>query len=204
MKTTIDAVNEFKGDIRNAPYCSKESKLILVSNGTDSIWYKGELVVDDANYTPSVFSLVCTIEEFNKCVSDCSSAIIQKPIYTQAMKEAGELPSVGMECLVKLKYQDNSMWLSCFIIGLNKEKDFLVFDHKIRGIEQHNTINGAYEFQPLTPPIELIDGKAYQFSVTEESNKFNAVYCSERKQMCTTHSYFDIIHCENIQLLEVK
>lgn len=86
-----------------------------------------------------------------------------KPVYTQAMSDAGELPSVGMECLVKHKHQDNTMWAKCFIVGLNKDGDYLVFDHEIRGLEQHHIKNGTYDFTSMPTPIELIDGKAYQF-----------------------------------------
>lgn len=88
-----------------------------------------------------------------------------RPVYTQAMCDAGELPSVGMEYL-----DDDGQISKCLVnygditIGLNVEhvdtKDYLPISQTSRG-----------NCKPLTPPIELIDGKAYQF----DSGKYTFV-----------------------------
>ncbi len=98
------------------------------------------------------------------------------PVYTQEMHEAGELPSVGMECLTKYKHQDDTMWLSCFIVGLNKDGDYLVFEHTIRGLDQHHIKDGVYDFKPLTTPVKLIDGKAYLVTHKGNGHEYEVLY----------------------------
>ena len=85
------------------------------------------------------------------------------PTFTQAMADAGELPSVGMECLAKRTFESDDLWRPCFIIGKDRAGSYLVFECGDI-LEQTHIDNGVYSFKPLTPPIELIDGKAYQFT----------------------------------------
>ena len=107
-KTVMDAVNEL-----NAEWVYKDSisayfrPAIPCDSG---YWYYGES-------KPFNDEHVCTLEEFSECVSECSFNFgkcshaefnawleatkqhyseAEKPIYTQAMFDNGELPSVGM------------------------------------------------------------------------------------------------------------
>ena len=123
--------------------------------------------------------------------------LIPKPelTYTQAMCDAGELPSVGMECNFKKRGAVEKGTVTAIT------KRFIIFtdtfgDEHVRKIDECT-------IEPLTPPIELIDGKAYQFDIIEGVDDWAGIYCTQRNQMCTSHSYFDIKHCTNIQLLEV-
>ena len=125
-----------------------------------------------------------------------------KPVYTQAMCDAGELPSVGVECLVKKHFQDEEMYLKCFIVGLNKKGDYLVFDHQIRGLEQGHIANGVYNFKPITPPIKLIDGEAYQFDC--KWGECLGYYEKELKLFNCAGSFVKSADCTNIKLLTVK
>ncbi len=109
-------------------------------------------------------------------LSDNFTLFTSKPVYTQEMHEAGELPSVGMECLTKYKHQDDTMWLSCFIVGLNKDGDYLVFEHTIRGLDQHHIKDGVYDFKPLTPPVKLVDGKAYLVTHKGNGHEYEVLY----------------------------
>ncbi len=86
MKTVIDAVNRFKGDFPSP-------------KNTSCGWYINQ-IGDLGFYNCHVSSH----EEFNQCVEDCSNNFGKKakPLYTKQMQEAGELPSVGMECMIEL------------------------------------------------------------------------------------------------------
>jgi len=68
---------------------------------------------------------VCTIDEFNQCVEDCSGNFskgnIAKPVYTQAMQEVGILPSVGMEC-----YIDGTLVIYVVVLTGDSEGDFIL------------------------------------------------------------------------------
>jgi len=80
-----------------------------------------------------------------------------KPVFTQAMKEAGELPSVGMEC-----YIDGTLVIYTIVLVGDSEGDFILTPKE--GDKYWQRSNVKY-LKPLIPPIELIDGKAYQFDV---------------------------------------
>ena len=60
------------------------------------------------------------------------------------------------------------------------------------------------DFKPITPPIELIDGKAYQFNFVADDVMFG-IYNSHRNILSVEQgTYFDIARVTNIKLLEVK
>lgn len=157
MKTVIDAVNEFKGVAKHHDQHNP--------NWFNFVGYqlKGGFYLLEKK---SKF-VVCTREEFNQCVVEMSKAEWIKPkepIYTQEMSDDGVLPGVGMECLIKLHHHDNSHFQKGYINGYSQDKKWIILTDYLGNIESHNISNGTYEFKPLTPPIELIDGKAYQFT----------------------------------------
>ena len=111
MKTIMDAVNEL-----NAEWVYKDSisayfrPAIPCDSG---YWYYGES-------KPFNDEHVCTLEEFSECVSECSFNFgkcshaefnawleatkqhyseAEKPVFTQAMCDAGELPQVGSDVI---------------------------------------------------------------------------------------------------------
>ncbi len=59
------------------------------------------------------------------------------------------------------------------------------------------------EFSSVTPPIELINGKAYQFDYGN-TPKLIGVYANESREFRTVAGYYESLSCNNIQLLEVK
>ena len=99
MKTITDAVNEFKGELKGGV-----SHVIRNNVGTIAYWY------DDVPITllGRCWHILCTDVEFNahaKELTGCPIKLKQwqdskmnKLVYTKAMQDAGELPSVGMEC----------------------------------------------------------------------------------------------------------
>jgi hypothetical protein len=79
----------------------------------------------------------------------------QPTTYTQEMSDNGVLPSLGMKCrvvtsTVTIGYVGNN-----FLV--------LVFPDGSDGTITHK--EALEDLKPLTPPITLIDGKAYQFYI---------------------------------------
>ena len=122
------------------------------------------------------------------------------PTFTQEMADAGTLPSVGMECLCSF---EDGEW----------EKVLIDFISEILAVvtdkysAQYSLPIKEVVFKPLTPPIELIDGKAYQFELSfgdiwigyygEKRNSFFSDILLSNK-LCGKNE------ASNIQLLEVK
>jgi hypothetical protein len=132
-----------------------------------------------------------------------------KPAYTQALCDAGELPSVGMECLI-----DDCKGNNFFKRFDGKVLTIVSHDKNYQNLDvavfKYDDGNGefdyhallAHKFKPLTPPIELIGGKAYQFEL------MGVEQCGIYRYL--NDSFYDAMgdymsrDCTNIKLLEVK
>lgn len=134
-----------------------------------------------------------------------------KPVYTQAMCDVGEIPSVG----AVVEFSDNTDFdfkfdwedgdeLECVFHSTDDQgKPIGVYRHK-RGV----TVSIVIELiRPLTPPIQLIDGEAYQFDFIgcaflgfyhEEGDKFTASKSGLNSVICRWDE------CTNIKLLTVE
>lgn len=89
--------------------------------------------------------------KYSKSISEAEGCIAKpkpQPVYTQAMCDAGELPQVGMECMVKRFHEQDNLFQPCFIVGKNKQGDYLVFERGGK-LDQHNIANGVWEFKPI-------------------------------------------------------
>lgn len=198
MKTVIDVVNEFKGEW---PYRNSHS---IVEKLVDSqLFKKGEL----SNYEGSMRELtgnwlyVCSKEEFNRCVREMSEPKWINPIFTQAMADNNELPSVGMEFMW-------SQWASeelvkAKMIAKNDDECWIEYN------ENSTIVGNITGCKPIPEPIELIDGKAYQLDYDTGSTGMNDAVMRYRKS--GDYFYFDNHifkreYCKNIVLLtpEVK
>jgi len=131
-----------------------------------------------------------------------------KPVYTQAMCNKGVLPLVGMECFVSSDYKFN---------GPINANDFVTV-YATENLPNENTVligkvdaSGVYAcschvkyLKPLTPPIELIDGKAYQFEY--EGQTRYAPYRESINFFSDVDMHINPDSCTNIILLtpEVK
>ena len=130
-----------------------------------------------------------------------------KPVFTQEMCDNGDLPSVGMECLIKMHHKDDSYFQKGYINGYSQDKKWIIFTDYLGNIESHNISNGTYEFKPLTPPIELIDGKAYQFDIREQYGKakgLHGIYSEKLRVFQSSGNGFHAETVDNIQPLTVK
>ena len=155
MKTILDAVNEFKGEW---PYSRNINRMIYCHTSYGRDFDLGDLssyCTDDwSGLNKLNWREFCTIEEFNEQVKECSNnfglpSVTAKPIYTQEMCDNGELPSVGMECLIKKSHQSDTEFNEGFIIGFSKDREWLVFSDYLDNLEQHNINNGIYRFKPI-------------------------------------------------------
>ena len=249
MKTIIDAVNEFKGNIKNAPSCNRPKVYIYESVVNNSLWRKGYLVADDDNYSDEEFRILCHVTEFNKCVIECETNFGQcdqsysdyildfnsgdkvscyvchisafpsqqycgscghellseliplqdKPTFTQEMTDNGELPSVGMECLIRNSCDAHPQWQQ----GVIDYVGVLCVYHYVGKNERCDDANNLH-FKPLTPPVTLVDGTAYQFE-SRTNKTYCGIYNADRDILSIQQGhYFDAITVSNIQLLTVE
>ena len=125
-----------------------------------------------------------------------------KEVYTQAMCDNGELPSVGMECLVKLHHKNNSYFQKGYVNGYSQDKKWLIFTDFLGNIQSHNINNGIYEFKPLAPPIQPEDGKAYQFDLSGTTKQ--GCYSHEHRGIYCLMSFYGLEMCTNIKPLTVE
>ena len=121
------------------------------------------------------------------------------PVYTQEMADNGELPMVGMSCLYAVDGSINRTFTECDILFAGEYKIVLstasVFE-KVVDVT-------LARFKPITPPIELIDGKAYQFDYRSLTG-VNGVYSSVDDSFYNSIGAPKSSKCTNIKLLEVK
>ena len=215
MKTVIDEVNEFKGEIDTgcvAFVCNQ-------SSGSINGWY-GDTFVDlsTPQWTPP-----CLVNEFNDLVSqmetnfgECNQSysdykfdyhLSPEPAltYTQAMADNGVLPSVGMDCMVFVDENEKEVkeWFKGVVCGEYEGSPVIKLDDLTDGTEGYFDVFSRVDIKPLTPPIELIDGKAYQFE--SESVGDCGIYSDEDGLFHGTgNEKVRVKDCANIQLLTVE
>ncbi len=81
-----------------------------------------------------------------------------KPVFTQAMCDAGELPPAGSECEFKMHHHGDTQWLYCYVIGETKDGEWIVIHCGNDSLHFANKKNGNIEFKPIkTDEEKLID-----------------------------------------------
>jgi hypothetical protein len=193
MKTVMDAVNEFKGE-----WHGNEDKVYICDAGviTDYDQFNDLVSQMETNFGKCPDYVIYDYKSNKK---ELLTPRPQKPVYTQAMADNGELPSVGMECDfiatffthepsntgtgTPIAYHENKVWFSTgskeFVINLN-----------------------VITFKPLTPPIKLEDGKAYQFAHKAGLDGLHGVYYDNKFYI--GGDYVESDNCTNIQPLTVE
>ena len=212
MKTVIDkimnAVSKLKGDLDNVATPTHTDKYLYWCNES---YFECLSFSDDISW-----ELICTTEEFLATVAECKTnfgkceqsygeykseweyvqefKLKSKAVFTQEMADNGVLPSVGMECqtstgVVTIAYKGNKL-----LIAIDDE-----------GTEFQLSNKGAlHALKPLTPPITLIDGKAYQFDYNEKKS-IHCIYVeSGNIFLSSMGSYCPDGDCTNIQPLTVE
>jgi hypothetical protein len=141
---------------------------------------------------------ISTVEEFNNFKGDDV-----KTVYTQEMAYNGVLPSVGMELLF---FKDSKMTKNKWTRGTFAGKAyspggcavFLFTDHETKST---HIVDLDIQFKPLTPPVELIEGKAYQFDI---GKKTRLGFFKGSGFLGGIRSYWALSACTNIKPLTVK
>ena len=211
MKTVIDAVNEFEGDY-NCKDVSDTCDQIIVAMKNFHGYSVGDIEVGSGNRYDEKGSwrAICTFNEFLATVAECETNFGKcnqsysdykfdyhlppesTPTYTQEMADNGVLPSVGMECqtstgVVTIAYKGNKL-----LIAIDDE-----------GTEFQLSNKGAlHALKPLTLPIALIDGKAYQFYY--DGDTFQGIYSAQGDDFHSDKFVSSVNICTNIQLLTVE
>lgn len=218
MKTTYDAVNEFKGEW---PYGVFNTIVFGKHRQGWSDFYKdNSTTLANCNWYA-----ICTDDEFNDLVSQMETnfgecydtnvskykiaykeLLTKKPqptlTYTQAMADNGELPSVGMECVgTSSRGPVMTSWEKGSIIFTSPTYTIFKTSNGIEFCCNH-LVGQDFKYKPLTPPIELIDGKAYQF--THQSCRGLGFYNERLDEFSSLNHKIDIRNCTNIQPLTVE
>jgi len=192
MKTTYDAVNEFNGQW----YGSKD-KVYICDTG----------VITDYDQFNDLASQMET--NFGKCKQSYSDYKFDYhlspepiPAYTQAMADNGELPSVGMEIIARYMHDSKTVTHKGIVLFISDCRVIMGND-----TGDHHFLLGDYRCEPLTPPIELIDGKAYQFELCFGDYRVG-YYCSVRNSffdgLLKSHKICGKAEATNIQPLTVE
>ena len=135
---------------------------------------------------------------FGKMDAGCSVSSQDKPAYTQAMMIDGVLPNIGMPCRI------------CIFTNDNGESGHIEFSNDIGHLFMYDDNNlcdfylreDVNHFKPLTPAIELIDGKAYQFDI-EFVGTVCGVYYKGNNELNGSEDNYEPEFCANIKLLTV-
>ena len=195
--TVVDAVNEFEA------LWPAYRKMINFRNG---IWRPSK------NHT---YYSICNEEEFNQAVADMETNYgtsetlenykanyeminddmsVASPNFTQEMADNGELPSVGMTVISEGVKK---------IVRLPKDaNNRFLLESVYMGIYALALYEGI---SAINPPIELINGKAYQFDYVDYKG-LHGLFCKKTNTLCFDSGHPDVSKCTNIQplALEVK
>ena len=116
---------------------------------------------------------------------------VHKPIFTQAMCDNGVSATIGMEvkhqAVVKTVTGNSDVNNHVTLLSVNN----------IYSIAHTNTL------EPLTPPIELIDGKAYQFE-HKDKGVLDGTYDDNGKVFWSKSRPCHLGYCTNIKPLTVE
>ena len=149
---------------------------------------------DEDRYTPRPIFIDCKVN--NKPQPTIA--------YTQAMTDNGELPSVGMECLVLNTNCSNPKYIKALIKYVG---DLVIYAYVENGERCDNV--KTLKFKPLTPPIELIDKGLYLFDINHKTKLVGEAYYTDIGAcwMITnlrTNTSYQAVMCTNIQPLTVE
>ena len=176
----------------------------FVFESTTSVpwWGKGQLIAENTNPDCTMFSPVCTRDEFLATVAECETNFgkCEPPTYTQEMADNGVLPPIdseyldedGQPCKALLHY-------GSFVIGE-------MIEHIPTSQYQVLSTSRNDRVKPLTPPIELIDGKAYQFDYVNKpcDGTYHGLFNAKLNRFIIKDGFVAADYTLNIQPLTVE
>lgn len=144
---------------------------------------------------------------------DWSKAPEEPLIYTQEMCDNGELPSVGMECLVYVNEwaewaQDYTVqgWFKGFVCGVYEGLPVVRLNTLTDDKEGYFDTFSIKDIKPLPPKVDLVDGKAYQYIVSDayKDREEHGIYFDINKCFHNGYGVRKIEKCTNITPLVSK
>ena len=191
MSALAIAHKKLKGDLNNSyQYNSSETTLYWDEWDKTYTTYYGRMSRETLIY-------IATVEEFNNFKGD------NVEVYTQEMADNGALPSVGMECVgtssrgaIMTSWRKGSITFNSPTYTIFKTNNGIEFCC-------NHLLGQNFTFKPLTPPIELIDGKAYQFYGTDNRKKLG-FYNSARDKFTNNDYSWKASAVTGIQPLTVE
>ena len=165
---------------KNDGYWATGSRARYVQDNTQIQWG------DEDRYTPRPMFIDCKVN------NEPQPALT----YTQEMADNGVLPSVGMYVEA---YKDRVVEIMLpfdptrFTVGKCKDGEYALYS--------------IGELKPLTPPITLVHGKAYQFDIRPQygnTNGIQGIYSEKLRVFQSSGNGFHEETVENIQPLTVE
>ena len=228
MDEVMNAVSKLEGELLNAVYANmhksnyKKSDVFLhkvLTNwfdpnpvGSFVIYSSDEPDRDDVEF-------ICTTDEFLATVSECETNFSKckqsysdykfdyhlppepTPAYTQEMADNGVLPPIGSK-FIDVELSDDDEVVEAIAHDIELGRVIYKRGSTLQDSEYFGAV--ACECKPLTPPITLIDGKAYQFDYNEKKS-IHCIYVeSGNIFLSSMGSYCPDGDCTNIQPLTVE
>ena len=201
-------------DWSKAPHWATEYATYAIIGELDGYKYwlgsNGFLIVGDESVSMSIYGTTSRDSDndvaTNHKKSDFHVLVTRPqpiPTYTQAMADNGEFPSVGVECvgtssrgLVMTSWEKGSIIFTSPTYTIFKTSNGIEFccDH---------LLGQDFKYKPLTPPIELLDGNAYQFDYGN-TKLIIGLYSKQNKQLQALAGHYESKYCTNIQSLIVE
>ena len=223
MKTIFDAVNEFKGITIVSCYMENKSQIVMAKKPFYD-YLTGDLSTGDGVRDNEYWEVICTRDQYNTLVDEMltnfgtsetysdykvnyemiNEAKVTPPVFTQKMAGAGEFPSVGMKVMIDANFSDVdgqsfSSRVEDEVLGFINGKG--IFKDHTTTLDCVVVVDNMY---PLTPPITLDKGKAYQF----DYDGVEYIGVAIKGLLLIVHASGSVFNahpkdCTNIKLLEV-
>jgi hypothetical protein len=170
MKTTIDAVNEFKGEWATDDEMGPVTHIVMANINLGD-YLKGDLKVVRGAVGNHYWKVICSHEEFNNLVLRLSSNFGKSisyetykqswketsMTYTQEMHDNDVLPSVGMEVVARYNFDSKQVTHQGEVLYVSK---YHVILNTIHGNEWHGLLDD-FIMEPL-PPVKT------EFEIAQE------------------------------------
>ena len=201
MKTIKDAYEALKGDLSGTDMYSGEETFVFYHRIDDEF---GTSYQEHSKYQSKEDRYhICTVEEFKNyhanytAINDDMQPV--SPIYTQTMKDNGELPPVGSR-FIDVELGDNGTEVEAIAHDLPLKRVVYKSASALEDCEYFGaTID---ECKVITLPIVLTNGEFYSFKYNSDS--YRGIYSKREGRFIFADGHVMVSYCKSIQLLEVK
>ena len=196
MKTVIDVVKRYRGNTLNS--------------NIDAIHFNGGFfpAVNNAD----AHDFVCSFSEYHSLVDElstnygrcdisfsehCSNEAVRlqaKPVQAKTVEHNGSVYQVG----AIYEFSNGSTWFPGRLHGLDDDGFFSATCGEYTSIREVQAPVGTI----TEPPIQLEDGKAYQFDL--HLGRWVGLYCESENTFITRTEVIRVDRCTNIKLLTVE